>query len=287
MPALLAPPIRVRTAPQLDPPYDDEAGPISLPIAAPPPVVPQTPLPLDWSGLTPQRMSPTAAAVPAAVPAPQRMSPTAAAVPAAVPATAPVMVPAVTAPASPAGTVGARPTSPGGDPAGPIARAGDPAASTSRAGSPARGATMHFLSLCLEVLNGYRPAAHLRPLTAPAEFQGIAAQLSHALTRLSAPASRAPVQFGRRMGDPATAATYLRAPSGVRTRPVAGTPRAGRSGAAHPMARIRLLNLRVCEPRPGVAEAAAVLGDGGRSWALMLRLERRPAGWQCTLAHVI
>jgi len=102
---------------------------------------------------------------------------------------------------------------------------------------------MHFLSLCLEVLNGFRPPWHLRPLTAPAEFTGVAEQLTKALRRV----------------------------------PPAG---AGRG-------RVRLRELRVCEPQPDIAEAAAVLGHDDRAWAMALRLERRPAGWLCTLAEVI
>lgn len=116
----------------------------------------------------------------------------------------------------------------------------DPAPARVRpAPTAARGAAMHFLSRCLEVLNGFRPVWHLRPLTAPARFTGIADQLTAALERVP------------------------------------------------PGTRVRLLGLRVCEPRPDVAEAAAVLGDDDRSWAMAVRLERRPAGWLCTLVQVV
>jgi hypothetical protein len=54
------------------------------------------------------------------------------------------------------------------------------------------------------------------------------------------------------------------------------------SVAPHPSARIRLRQLRVCQPRDGVAEAVAVLGQGGQAWAMTLRLERRQADWLCT-----
>ncbi|KAB1949785.1 hypothetical protein F8271_00695 [Micromonospora sp. ALFpr18c] len=63
----------------------------------------------------------------------------------------------------------------------------------------------------------------------------------------------------------------------------AGTPR--RRGT-RPLA--RLLRLRVCEPRDAAVEAAAVFtGDGGRSWAMALRLEHRRGRWLCTALHVL
>jgi hypothetical protein len=101
---------------------------------------------------------------------------------------------------------------------------------------------MHFLSLCLEVLNGFRPVTHLRPLTAPTEFSAVTEQVGRALDRI---------------------------------------PR----GSGRP--RVRLRELRVCEPLPGIAELAAVLGHGDRAWAMALRLERRPTGWLCTFAQVV
>ncbi|HET6212312.1 MAG TPA: Rv3235 family protein, partial [Micromonosporaceae bacterium] len=52
--------------------------------------------------------------------------------------------------------------------------------------SAAHAAALRFLYACLEVLNGYRPAAHLRPLTAPAEFLTIAAELADSVARVGA-----------------------------------------------------------------------------------------------------
>jgi hypothetical protein len=49
-----------------------------------------------------------------------------------------------------------------------------------------------------------------------------------------------------------------------------------RSGA---VARRRV---RVCEPRPGAAEAMAVLSQANRDWAVAFRLERRGTAWLCT-----
>lgn len=125
--------------------------------------------------------------------------------------------------------------------------------SVARAGasSPVQAAAMRFVAACLEVMNGYRPVAHLRRLTAPAEFTAIAEEMIRALRRVS----------GSRGARPPTRSP---APSSVRLR-----------------------DLRTCEPRDGAIEAAAVLGHGDRSWALALRLERRPAGWLCTTVRLV
>ncbi|WP_319463299.1 Rv3235 family protein [Micromonospora sp. RTP1Z1] len=49
-----------------------------------------------------------------------------------------------------------------------------------------------------------------------------------------------------------------------------------------------LRRLRVCEPRAGAVEAAAVLtGAGGDSWAIARRLEHRRGNWLCTILQVL
>ncbi|MGY0004595.1 Rv3235 family protein [Micromonospora sp. I033] len=51
---------------------------------------------------------------------------------------------------------------------------------------------------------------------------------------------------------------------------------------------LQLRRLRVCEPRAGAVEAAAVLaGAGGASWAIALRLEHRRGTWLCTVLDVL
>ncbi|TYB34980.1 hypothetical protein FXF50_25770 [Micromonospora sp. AP08] len=51
---------------------------------------------------------------------------------------------------------------------------------------------------------------------------------------------------------------------------------------------LQLRRLRVCEPRAGAVEAAAVLaGAGGASWAVALRLEHRRGTWLCTVLTVL
>jgi hypothetical protein len=118
-----------------------------------------------------------------------------------------------------------RPPVPPADPPGPT--------------SEARRAARRFMAICVEVLDGYRPPGHLRPLTSPAEFAKVTEEIARAVRR----------------------------------------------GAAPP--RLRLRELRVCEPRPGIAEIAAVLGRGPCVWAMAVRLEHRHARWLCTVAVVI
>jgi hypothetical protein len=114
--------------------------------------------------------------------------------------------------------------------------------------APAAAAAERFLNVCIEVLNGHRPASHLRAVTAPAQINEVTDQLI------------------RR-----TARTYL-APVGR-----AGTvPR-----------RVRLQRLHTGEPRDGVAEVVAILGYGSSTWAMAVRLERQADTWLCTLIQVI
>ncbi|MBF9128192.1 hypothetical protein I0C86_04170, partial [Plantactinospora sp. S1510] len=102
----------------------------------------------------------------------------------------------------------------------------------------AKHAARRFLATCLEIVNGYRPAGHVRPLSSPAEAAGIVEQLASAATRIG-----------------------------------------GRRRPGQPPRTVRLQRLRVCEPRPGVAEAAAAVGVAGRTWAVAFRIERRRGNW--------
>jgi Family of unknown function (DUF6459) len=105
------------------------------------------------------------------------------------------------------------------------------------AGPDARQAVRRFLATCLEILNGYRPLGHIRPLVSPTEVDAALAQLRAGVERLATPNRAA-----------------RRAPAKVRL-------------------------VRVCEPRPGVVEAAVVLSGPGRTWALAFRLERHRGRW--------
>jgi hypothetical protein len=108
-------------------------------------------------------------------------------------------------------------------------------------------AARRYVDLCVEVLNGYRPAAQLRPFTEPRRFSAVADQLIKRTTRV-------------RMGTVAPRRKH---------RPVL------------------VKRMVVGEPIEGVAEAAAVLGHGDLVWAMAVRMERQGDGWLCTFAGVL
>jgi hypothetical protein len=139
-----------------------------------------------------------------------------------------------------AATSGARPASRG------------PASTVPVGGRPRRlitgqHAARRYVDLCVEVLNGYRPAAQLRPFTEPRRFPFVADQLIRRTTRV-------------RMG--------------------ATTPRRKHRP-------VLVKRMVVGEPVEGVAEAAAVLGHGDLVWAMAVRMERQGNGWLCTFAGVL
>jgi hypothetical protein len=136
-----------------------------------------------------------------------------------------------------------------------------------RAGTGGQAA-YRYVGLCLEVLEGYRPATHLRRLTLAAAFENVLDQLSRPAARTGHPSS----------GGPAPQAT------GGRPTPGGAPPtRRGDRGAD----RLRLRRLWVGEPSDGVVEAAAVVGRADRAWALALRLERRGDRWLCIDLQVV
>lgn len=145
----------------------------------------------------------------------------------------------------PASTGGERP---------PAVQSGTPTA-VAGASADAREAVRRFLGRCLEILNGYRPAGHIRPFADPAEAAGIVNQVTAASSR-AARSHRA---------DPAAGST------------------GGRRGADA----VRVRRLRVCEPRAGAAEASVVLGCGELTWALAFRLEDRDGTWTATTLRVV
>jgi hypothetical protein len=125
-----------------------------------------------------------------------------------------------------------------------------PAGPPGRASAESWTAVRRFMALCLEIFNGYRPTGHVRMLTAPAEVISVVDQLTVARDRVGADRSRQ-------------------------------RPTGGRFPA------VGLRRLLVCEPHDGVAEAAAVLESGGRTWAMALRLERHQGRWRCTAARTV
>ncbi|MGI5245317.1 Rv3235 family protein [Dactylosporangium sp. CA-139066] len=119
--------------------------------------------------------------------------------------------------------------------------------------STAYAAAQKFVSLCVEILNGYRPPAQLRPMTSPKRFTEISDQLLRRTVRI-------------RM-----------------------TPgEAARRGHL-----VRARRLLLSEPLDGIAEAVVVLEHGEATWAMAIRLERTDRrsvgvlGWICTVVTVL
>jgi hypothetical protein len=132
---------------------------------------------------------------------------------------------------------------------------GERPASTVLAGASgdARLAVRRFVGTCVEVLNGYRPAAHLRRLALPIEASAVVAQAVAGARR---------VAELRRAARPADRLTNRTGPVGV-------------------------LRLRMCEPRSGAVEATVLLVTGERTWAMALRLELHHHAWAATVLRLI
>nr|WP_239138496.1 Rv3235 family protein [Actinoplanes regularis] len=121
------------------------------------------------------------------------------------------------------------------------------------ASGDARLAVKRFVHLCVEVLNGYRPAAHLRRLSLPAEAAEVASQGLAGARRVTE------MRRPRRSGD-------------------------RRSARPSPVA---VIKVNLCEPRPGAVEAAVALVTGERTWAMALRLELHDDSWCATTLRLI
>ncbi|MEH1165556.1 Rv3235 family protein [Micromonospora sp. CPCC 205539] len=178
-------------------------------------------------------------------------------------------------------------------------------------------AAHRFVGTCLEVTNGYRSPAQLRPLLDPAQAGELLTELARATERAAGagtPGRTGPTGGAGRAnaalvaGRPGAAGAVDNAgrarAAGVAGRSgAAGAGRPGAAGvaqragapeasgvprrrAARPVVRLRLL--RVCEPREAAVEVAAVFtGAGGCSWAMALRLEHRRGRWLCTALQVL
>jgi hypothetical protein len=145
-------------------------------------------------------------------------------------------------------------------------------------------AVRRFIALCLEIFNGYRPTGHVRLLTSPSEAGNVIEQLALAGERIAGlrRMERAPMRSGpATVGAGRPAASLARVP-----RPATGATGVGSPRVRRPEA-VALRRLRVCEPRRGVAEAAAVLHANGRAWALAVRLEQRRGRWLCTAVRTV
>jgi hypothetical protein len=129
-------------------------------------------------------------------------------------------------------------------PAAPVAQ---PA--PARPSAEARQAAHRFAATCVEILNGFRPAGHVRSLARPHRAELLITQLVDASGRLPTPPRR---------------------PAG-------------------PVDLLKIRVIRVSMPAAGVIEAAATLGTSARSWALAFRMERLPDSdsWQGTTLQVL
>ncbi|MBQ0991831.1 hypothetical protein KBX08_17265 [Micromonospora sp. H61] len=122
------------------------------------------------------------------------------------------------------------------------------------------------------------PVASLPPSTAPETTRAAHRFVGTCLEVVNG--YRSPAQV-RALLDPARAGDLL-------TELARASGRAGTSRRRSGRPLVRLLRLRVCEPRGAAVEAAAVLtGAGGRSWAMALRLEHRRGRWLCVALHVL
>nr|MDT0659196.1 Rv3235 family protein [Micromonospora sp. DSM 115978] len=197
--------VRLRAAPALDPPYEDETDPVRWTFGrAAEHRAAQLTLDLPPAGTRPAFPQPASDGrlplTPAVVTAPDRSD----------------------------GTVGALAT----------------------AGPEADRAARRFLGSYLEVLNGYRPAAQLRPLVTPTNAATVIEHLVDVTNRVPRLRDRRLVRAGN-WTDP-----------------------------------VQLRTMRACEPAPDVVEAAAALGVAERTWAMAFRLERRRGRWLSTAAQV-
>ena len=212
------PPIRVRPAPRCEPPFDDELEPEVWATA--------NQLAFEWPRA--ESAEPAAAATPHWARSQQDT-------PASSQSTAPEPANALEPPNA----------------SEPPKRALPPI--VAGASGDAKLAVRRFVHMCVEVLNGYRPAAHLRRLSLPKEAADVVAQATAGTSRV-AQMRRSPRTPGRRTHQPG---------------PVA------------------VIRLRLCEPRPGAVEAAVLLVTGERTWAMALRLEMHQQNWCATTLRLI
>ncbi|MEO3926048.1 Rv3235 family protein [Micromonosporaceae bacterium B7E4] len=244
------PTVRLRPVPPLDPPFDDECVPDTWVELAPSPgAVP--PAVERFRSAVAERPHPGRSVRPAAVPTSPTRPTERPATPGARPGPSTSQA---TAPPDPGTSPATAPPDPGTSRATSLpdqgtsrAAAGPPVADAVAGATPeAKRAAKRFLDTCLEIVNGYRPAWHVRALASPPDAAGMVAQLASATSRLC-----------------------------------------GRRRPGQPVHTVRLRRLRVCEPRPGVVEAAAVVGVAGRTWAMAFRIERRHGSWVGTAVALL
>ncbi|HWS31526.1 MAG TPA: Rv3235 family protein [Actinoplanes sp.] len=158
----------------------------------------------------------------------------------------------------------------------------------------ARLAVRRFVRLCVEVLNGFRPAAHLRRASLPSEAAEVVAQ-GLAGARRVAELRRQPHPGNRRLDAAAHPRPGTRqSNAGAQPRPPE-TAREARAGARSPAsmgrptrpAPVAVVGLKLCEPRHGAVEVAVTLVTGDRAWAMAFRMELHQETWVATTLLII
>lgn len=167
------------------------------------------------------------------------------------------------------------------------AELGGPADQAVAPNVPAAKAAVHrFVAVCLEVIGGYRPPTHLRPLCAPGELAEVVRQLTGRATTLGAGAAPIPSTALGGRGRSGPGAVGSRTP--VMTRAATGAPaRSPRQAPVAPHDRTAIRRVLITEPAPGVAEVVVLLDRRQRTLAMTLRMELRGDRWACTHLRVL
>jgi hypothetical protein len=166
-PAPARPLVRIRRAPALEPPADDDRRPDDHPVCAG-----QLALFTSVPGVRGNAQH----GYPGAAAARPARGPTGSTDPS-----------AGQAEAGQAGESGAQASTRTGGADGGPARTSGAGADTPSVSAPAQVAAGRFVAVCVEVLNGFRPAGHLRALTTPFEFATISTQLTRRAVRVRMP----------------------------------------------------------------------------------------------------
>ena len=141
---------------------------------------------------------------------------------------------------------------------GSVRRSGCAPATQGETVGNAKLAVRRFVHMCVEVLNGFRPAAHLRRLALPKDAAGVVAQAVAGTGRVS----------------------ELRGGLDARRTRAANRRERGPGPVA-------VLKLQLSYPRPGAVEATILLVTGERTWAMALRMELHGEMWAATTLRLV
>lgn len=186
---------------------------------------------------------------------------------------------------------------------------------TAPASPDTRAAVQRFLVICVEVLNGFRPAHHLRALSDPLAAVTVIEAMTEATRQVRRSASRVrvrkvrlceprpgaveiaavlavdasspPVLSARTSSSATDGATLLprmdRTGSRMPGRPSSPRP----NGAGSRNVGSRRGDLAAADRPTEVGSAAHRLATPAQAWALACRLEQRNGRWRCVTAHLL